>query len=258
MKTIEKKLLILLILLISVTTSFGQSKANGLQDLVGAKGSSAENELENRGYYHIKTDKTVGNNIYSYWWNSRQQKCILYNLNGGKIYSILNTLPSDCNKSTNTNTSGRYGKYNNSYAHQAHHHDNNSHYSNQSHDDAYERGFNDGLHNKSYHNIYNDSNEKNAYSKGYGSGVGQRNRNTSYHSGYGGYKAHVQVNDLNDWLAESAYDVLGKRGFIQNKRTNKNGKVYTLWYNRSTDQCIRTIETNRNISTIESSTYCDK
>ena len=257
MKTIEKKLLILLILIISATTSFGQSKANGLQDLVGVKGSSAENELENRGSIHIKTAKS-DYNIYSYWWNNRERKCVSYHLTDGRIKSIVNTMPADCNKSTNTNTSGRYGKYNNSYAHQAHHHDNNSHYSNQSHDDAFERGFNDGLHNKSYHNIYNDSNEKNAYSKGYGSAVGQRNQNTSYHSGYGGYKAHVQVNDLYDMLATSAYQKLKSRGFIQNKRTNKDGKVYTLWYNRSTDQCIRTIEFSKYITTVEKSTYCDK
>ena len=255
MKTIEKKLLILLVLLISVTTtSFGQDKAQGLQDLIGARGSSAERELENKGFYHIKTEKTSGNNIYSYWWSNSQKKCVFYNLNDGKVFSVRNTLPSDCNKSTSTNRSGYHSKYNS----RAHHYPNQTHYSNDSHNYAFDQGFNDGLHNKSYHNIYNDSNEKNAYDKGYGSGVGQRNRNTSYHSGYGGYKAHVQVNDLNDWLAESAYDVLGKRGFIQNKRTNKSGKVYILWYNRSADQCIRTIEVNKDIATIESSTYCDK
>lgn len=57
MKTIKKTLFPLLILLFSATSTFSQGRANDLQDLVGVKGSSAEMDLENRGYIHIKTSK---------------------------------------------------------------------------------------------------------------------------------------------------------------------------------------------------------
>ncbi len=69
MKTNLKNYLPLLVLLFTISFSFGQSINYSLQDLVGVKGSGAENALEDRGYKHIKTKKS-DNNFYTYWWKS--------------------------------------------------------------------------------------------------------------------------------------------------------------------------------------------
>ena len=98
MKKFAKVLLPLLVLLFSVSMTHSQSKAQGLQDIVGSKGSSAEYELKERGYVHIKTDKS-SNEVYSYWWNNKNKKCVSYRLNDGRVKSIVNTLPADCKKS---------------------------------------------------------------------------------------------------------------------------------------------------------------
>ncbi len=256
MKTIKKFLLPLLIILLTSSLSYGQSRANDLQDLVGIKGSSAEMDLENRGYVHIKTAKS-NYDIYSFWWNPRKRKCVSYHMADGRILSIVNTLPADCNKSSNYNNSNNsYSNYN-SYNHQAqHHNNNNTHYNNRDHDAAFERGHTDGLYNKPYHNIYGDSDLKNAYSEGYGSGVGQRNNNTSYHSGNGGYKSHVAVNDLVNWSASSAYDELNARGFREETEFHNDGKLVKVWYNSSTKQCVKTWEKNNNILGIKHSEKC--
>jgi len=108
MKTFTKKLLPLLVLLFSISITYSQSKAVGLQDLIGTKGSSAEHELKDRGYTHIKTDKS-SNNDYSYWWNNDKKKCVNYRLNNGRVKSIVNTPSSDCNKS-NSNRNNNSNK----------------------------------------------------------------------------------------------------------------------------------------------------
>jgi len=245
MKTICKTLFF--ILFISTGTLSSQSRANDLQDLVGVKGSSAEMQLENRGYYHIKTAKS-NYDIYSFWWNNQKRKCISYHMTDGRVVSIVNTLPADCNKSANYNNSNNnsYSNYN-SYNHQYQDHSNNTHYSNRDHDEAFERGNTDGMYNKPYHNIYGDSDLKNAYSDGYTSGVNKRTNNTSYHSGQGGYAAHVSVKDLVNTEASSAYNQLKRRGFHEARRHVENGGLQIAWLNNKTKQCIKTVEKQNTI-----------
>ncbi len=114
MKTNLKNYLPLLILLFAVSLSYGQSKAGGLQELVGEKGNYVENDLKKRDYYHIKTVKN-GNSAYSYWWNSYKKKCVSVRVNDGRVKHILNTPSYDCNKTHNN--SNNYSKYDDSYSH---------------------------------------------------------------------------------------------------------------------------------------------
>ncbi len=256
MKTIQKTLVMLLILVISASCGVLEQETASyeLQDLVGANKNSARLELESKGYYHIKTDRASYYDNYSYWWNSRNNKCVSYHLVDGKVKSVLNSLPSDCNKSTYTNgDEGYYNKYNT----RVHHYPNQKYYSEESHNFAFDRGFQDGLHHKAYHNFYKGE-LKTIYAKGYGKGIASRSKRTSYHSGYSGHRAHVQVNDIKGWAYESAYKTLRNRGFAENKKSMNNKKEFILWYNRSTDQCVRTIRGYNHIEVVETSTYCDK
>jgi len=125
MKSIKKTLLTLLILIFTIS-AFAQSRANDLQDLVDVKGSSAEYELENRGYIHIKTKKSYSD-VYANWWNPRTKKCITTHLTDGRIRSVVNSLPYDCNKSSDgkgVHTNNNYSRYNENYSHSKYNSDN--------------------------------------------------------------------------------------------------------------------------------------
>ncbi|MCD6544357.1 MAG: hypothetical protein J7K34_07590 [Flavobacteriaceae bacterium] len=206
MKTLQK-LSIALVLLFSVSL-FAQSGANGLQDLVGAKGSSAENELENRGFVHIKTSKS-NYDVYSYWWNNRERKCVSYHLTDGRIKSIVNSMPYDCNKNTNgsgIHSSHSYNSYNENYSHKK----------------------------------YNSDNFNNSY----------RTRDSKEYNG------HAEVHDLMKISAPLAYERLQDRGFVNVKTVKGQDKLYKIWYNNETNQCIKTVSLHKHIHDILKSTHC--
>ncbi len=206
MKNLQK-FTIALVLLFSVSL-FAQSRANELQDLVDAKGSSAEYELENRGYIHIKTSKS-GYDSYANWWNPRKKKCIATRTSDGRIKSIVNTLPYDCNKSADgrgTHTSNNYSRYNENYSHKNYNSDN----------------FNNSYHTK-------DSRE---------------------------YNSHAEVHDLMKISAPLAYEKLQERGFVNVKTVKGQDKLYKIWYNNETNQCIKTVSLHKHIHDILKSTHC--
>ncbi len=125
MKNLQK-FTIALVLLFSVSL-LAQSNARELQDLVGAKGSSAEYELENRGFVHVKTSKS-NYDVYSYWWNWQKKKCISYHMENGRIQSVVNSMPFDCNKNSNGSAvhsnNNNYSRYNENYSHKKYNNDN--------------------------------------------------------------------------------------------------------------------------------------
>ena len=126
MKTNLKNYLPLLILLFAVSFSYGQSRDNNLQDLIGVKGSGAENALIDRGYKHIKTQKS-DYDIYANWWNSRHNKCVTVRVNNGRVKSIINSPSIDCNKNSNgssTHSYNKYNQYNEDYSHNRYNNDN--------------------------------------------------------------------------------------------------------------------------------------
>ena len=72
-------------------------QAPGLQDLVGARGSSGEAQLEMRGYTHIETHND-GDRKHSYWWNRDSKQCAHVVTWGGKYQSVETASRSDCNQ----------------------------------------------------------------------------------------------------------------------------------------------------------------
>ncbi len=243
-----KTLKITLVFMLLASSLMGQTKSSGLQDLIDLRGSSAEMDLQNRGYVHIKTAKS-GYSAYSYWWNPTQRKCVCSKVSDGRVQSILNATPFDCNQNGN-NSNQDMGYHNSNYnSHQAHHHQDNNynHYDNNSHDSAFERGYNDGLYNHPYHSIYTDSNQISAYSKGYGVGVTERANQSSYHSGQGGNATHIDCNDLDHMVVSSAYSKMRERGFQETRNYKDGDHIIKAWYNSRTKQCVKTTEKNGKI-----------
>jgi len=99
MKNLKNQLPLFFLLLFTSYFTYSQNPARDLQDIVGEKGSYAEMDLEKRGYVHIKTDKE-GYDVYSSWWNPDRKKCVMYHLNDGRVRSIVDVPPSDCNQSS--------------------------------------------------------------------------------------------------------------------------------------------------------------
>ena len=217
-----------------------------VSDLVGARAAGGETQLEQRGYVHIKTDKS-DDRAWSYWWHSGRKQCLSVATVDGRYDSITDTPAADCNQ--------RGGKSDGSavaagvavaaligaiaLAHKSHNHDDGKHYDDDKTDAVYERGFRDGLYNQSYHNY----DRADAYSRGYEAGTRQREDETSYRhghrSGAGGYTRSVNVSDLQGARASSADGELQSRGFRNVDALKSGNAAYTIWYNRDTRQCLQ-------------------
>lgn len=76
-------------------TASAQQPATGLQDLVGAKGRDGEYQLQQRGYEHIRTEKS-GDSAYSYWQETENGQCVTVRTTDGRYASIVYAPMSDC------------------------------------------------------------------------------------------------------------------------------------------------------------------
>lgn len=92
---------------------------------------------------------------------------------------------------------------------------------------------------------YNDNENHNKY---------DRYHEIQYEREYG---SSVKVNDLLGWSALDAYGELEARGFREVKHFSSSGKTYRVWYNHSTNQCIKTLSQNKKISQVMRSTHCN-
>ena len=76
-------------------SSAAQDTAPGLQDLVGARGSSGEQVLQERGYTYVKGEKSGGAS-YTNWRNSRTGQCITVRTANGRYESLVKVPDVDC------------------------------------------------------------------------------------------------------------------------------------------------------------------
>lgn len=75
--------------------------AQDVSDLVGARGSSGESELESRGFAIAKQQ-----GLTSYWWNPQTSSCVRTVLANGRYQSVSQATPSACGKSGGGATGG--------------------------------------------------------------------------------------------------------------------------------------------------------
>ena len=145
-----------------------QSVANDLADLVGARGSSFEPEMGNRGYEFVTNADGA-----EYWWNSHHHKCVAATIANGRV-DTLNTADSKkCGHGDGGSTvagvlagAAAVGLI---AALSSHHKDNNSRNASD-YNTEYERGYNDGLYGNNY-----SRNDSEAYHNGYMAGEAEKN-----------------------------------------------------------------------------------
>lgn len=75
--------------------AYAQDPAPGLQDLVGARGSSGEQALQERGYKFIKGEKSGGDS-YTNWRNTRTGQCVIVRTANGRYQSLVSAPDFDC------------------------------------------------------------------------------------------------------------------------------------------------------------------
>ncbi|MCP5388772.1 MAG: hypothetical protein H6915_03325 [Novosphingobium sp.] len=216
--------------------------ASHYQDLVGARGSSGEMELERSGFTYI--DGHSGSSyVHSFWWHARDKNCIEVKTADGRYQAIVDAPNSDCHQKDGSSGTGAavagaalgVALVAALASHKSSHHEDGKHYDDQAHDAQYERGFNDGLHNAAYHNY----DKSDYYARGYEAGVDQRSRNTGYHSGKGGYSHHVSLSGIQGRDAIWAIDEMTARGFENVDSFSSGNTLYGIYYNRSAGQCVQ-------------------
>jgi hypothetical protein len=75
--------------------AYAQDPAPGLQDLVGARGSSGEQALQERGYVFVKGEKS-GNDSYTYYRQERSGQCIVVHTAEGRYQSLAKAMDISC------------------------------------------------------------------------------------------------------------------------------------------------------------------
>ena len=68
-----------------------------VQDLVGARGSSGERVLEERGFVWVKTEKS-DDSSYTYWKHGQSGQCLSVRTKDGRYASLVKSPPYDCEK----------------------------------------------------------------------------------------------------------------------------------------------------------------
>jgi len=89
--------------------AYPQDPVPGLQDLVGARGSSGEQAFQDRGYTWVRTSKSA-NDSYTYWRESENGQCIVVRTTGGRYASIVFAPALDCQAGAARAPLGETGK----------------------------------------------------------------------------------------------------------------------------------------------------
>ena len=85
-----------------------QTAVPSLSDLVGARASGAEYQMQQRGYTHIRTDKS-GNDSYSFWQEQENGQCVVVRTYQGRYQSITYAPPVDCKREGRHSGGGNWG-----------------------------------------------------------------------------------------------------------------------------------------------------
>jgi hypothetical protein len=93
--SVVKRILMLMAAVLVAGGAVAQDRVPSLQDLVGARGSSGEDQMQQRGYNFIKTEKS-GDSAFSYWQESENGQCVVVRTTEGRYASIVYAPQSDC------------------------------------------------------------------------------------------------------------------------------------------------------------------
>ena len=213
-------------------------KARQLVDINGMRGSSAERELQSRGFAHVSTHKNSRGYAYSYWWNRDDDDCVKVEVYDGRVETISDATDQDCG-----HHKGAAGAALGAVAgaailgaligHKSHHREGRDY--DETKTAEFERGYQDGLHHAQYHNYNRDD----AYAHGYEKGADERRANLGHHHRRGGYSRIAQFRDVEGMRGPRARDILRERGFTRVSRFGDDNTRYSILWRSESRQCVQ-------------------
>jgi hypothetical protein len=220
----------------------GTAAAAQESDLQGSRAAGALDTMTQRGYVQVDSGQS-GDDSYTYWWRSRDNRCVRLTTNNGRIADTRSAPASDCGQRGSNNDAGAgvaiaaaaiLGVA--ALSHRSHHRGDQQYDAQQTAD--FERGHRDGLYNYQYSNY----SRSDAYARGYESGVQERDQQSSYRRGNnyrGGYQAQQPIADIAYQSADYGRAQMPQRGFTQvtDVRIPGGGHHYIYW-NGQTQQCV--------------------
>ncbi len=233
-----------------------------LSDLMGARASSGERAMQQRGY--VLTDHGRAEGVsWNYWWNPSRRACVGVATSNGRYERIASVSSHDCNQDTGHHeddmsdgakvaigAAALLGAI--ALAHKAHHHDDVSHHEEVDREAEFDRGFRDGKYNHSF----NDYNHTGDYRDGYEQGANSREHHSSYrhhdsdnHNRYG-YGGPESYDDLVGAQASSADGSLRQRGFHDVDNFRSGSTSYTIWWRNASRQCLQMATANGRVDSI--------
>lgn len=87
----------------TISTSGAAKDYSNLYDLVGMRASSAEGELDDRGYRY-QNGYDGEKSKHAYWWNGKHDRCVEVVTRNGRIRSIDDATDKDCGKKSGSGT----------------------------------------------------------------------------------------------------------------------------------------------------------
>lgn len=97
--TLQQKPLTRLVLALVITQATGTSASaappSDLSDLVGARGSSGETQLQARGYVFVRATR-VRDQSWTFWWSDLQKQCVTIATTDGRYASIDGIPEQNC------------------------------------------------------------------------------------------------------------------------------------------------------------------
>lgn len=221
-----------------VATPVMAEKARHLSDINGMRGSSAERELQSRGFAHVSTHKNSRGYAYSYWWNRDDDDCVQVEVYDGRVETISDATDQDCghHKGDVAAAAGvavgaaLLGAL---IGHKSHHREGRDY--DETRTAEFERGYQDGLHHAQYHNYNRDD----AYAHGYEQGADERRANLGHHHRRGGYSRIAQFRDVEGMRGPRARDILRDRGFTRVNRFGDDNTRYSILWRSESRQCLQ-------------------
>lgn len=90
------------------SVALAQDTPRDLRDLVGARGSSGEQALADRGYINVGSQRG-DDRVWTTWWNERRGACVTVATVNGRYDSITSSPAPDCRRNRPTTLPGPVG-----------------------------------------------------------------------------------------------------------------------------------------------------
>jgi len=216
------------------------------------KGTYLDQEMINRGYSFVKTEKS-GSDAYQNWFNGNKNKCVTVRVSDGRVKSIVDVPNADCNRGSQGNNNNQYGSDEFS-----------------SLIDMKGTYLDQEMKNRGYRFVKTEKSGNDAYQNWFN---GNKNKCVTVRVSNGRVLSIVdapnadcstgsqhtqsaEYKDLKGWVASSAYDVLQQRGYREVERYKKD-RLWIVWKHNNSGKCIKTGEDGGKIKEVAESEKCN-